>query len=258
MAAGYAHTVGLRQDGTIVCWGLNDSGQCNSPSGTFTKVTAAYRHSGGLRTDGTIAVWGGLSPVVPPGAFVDIGSGELWMVGQRPDGTLESWGDHAFIAGPPPAGSFKSVAVGKIPFAICLRHDGTLLYWGFASPTLAAVPSGSFVAVSAGSNFAIAIRADGSVAAWGTNNVNGPLNVPPGLFSSITASYEWGAAVRLCYANCDDSTVAPMLTANDFQCFLNRFAAQDPKANCDGSTGAPQLTANDFQCFLNKYATGCS
>ena len=27
-------------------------------------------------------------------------------------------------------------------------------------------------------------------------------------------------------------------------------------ANCDGSTGAPLLTANDFQCFLNKYAAG--
>ncbi|MBX3377739.1 MAG: hypothetical protein KF678_12135 [Phycisphaeraceae bacterium] len=29
-------------------------------------------------------------------------------------------------------------------------------------------------------------------------------------------------------------------------------------ANCDASTGNPLLTANDFQCFLNKYATGCS
>lgn len=28
-----------------------------------------------------------------------------------------------------------------------------------------------------------------------------------------------------CYANCDTSTVAPFLTANDFQCFLNKFAA---------------------------------
>ena len=29
-------------------------------------------------------------------------------------------------------------------------------------------------------------------------------------------------------------------------------------ANCDGSTGTPALTANDFQCFINKYAGGCS
>ncbi len=61
-----------------------------------------------------------------------------------------------------------------------------------------------------------------------------------------------------CYANCDGSTSAPLLTANDFQCFLNAFAANDTYANCDGSTSAPLLTANDFQCFLNTYAAGCS
>ena len=61
-----------------------------------------------------------------------------------------------------------------------------------------------------------------------------------------------------CYANCDESGVAPILTPNDFQCFLNKFAAGDPYANCDGSTGAPNLTPNDFQCFLNRFAAGCS
>ncbi|MBX3376151.1 MAG: immunoglobulin domain-containing protein [Phycisphaeraceae bacterium] len=61
-----------------------------------------------------------------------------------------------------------------------------------------------------------------------------------------------------CYANCDGSTGSPILTANDFQCFLNKYAANNTYANCDGSTGTPLLTANDFQCFLNKYAAGCS
>jgi hypothetical protein len=60
-----------------------------------------------------------------------------------------------------------------------------------------------------------------------------------------------------CYANCDGSAVVPVLTANDFQCFLNTYAAGSTAANCDGSTVNPVLTANDFQCFLNKYAAGC-
>jgi hypothetical protein len=60
-----------------------------------------------------------------------------------------------------------------------------------------------------------------------------------------------------CYANCDGSTGTPRLTANDFQCFINKFAAQDPYANCDGSTSLPTLTANDFTCFLNSFAAGC-
>jgi hypothetical protein len=70
----------------------------------------------------------------------------------------------------------------------------------------------------------------------------------------------WGTspAGSACYANCDGSTYSPVLTPNDFQCFLNAYAASSPSANCDSSTGAPALTPNDFQCFLNAYAAGCS
>jgi hypothetical protein len=60
------------------------------------------------------------------------------------------------------------------------------------------------------------------------------------------------------YANCDHSTAPPVLNVNDFQCFLNTFAAQDPAANCDGSTVPPLLNVNDFQCFLNAFAAGCT
>jgi hypothetical protein len=60
-----------------------------------------------------------------------------------------------------------------------------------------------------------------------------------------------------CYANCDNSTTPPVLNANDFQCFLNKFAAGDTYANCDHSTAPPTLNANDFQCFLNQFAAGC-
>jgi hypothetical protein len=52
--------------------------------------------------------------------------------------------------------------------------------------------------------------------------------------------------------------VAPILNVNDFQCFLNRYAAADTYANCDNSTMPPVLNVNDFQCFLNTYAAGCS
>jgi hypothetical protein len=61
-----------------------------------------------------------------------------------------------------------------------------------------------------------------------------------------------------CYANCDGSTVQPVLNANDFQCFLNKFASGDPYANCDGSTVPPTLNVNDFMCFLNEFAAGCN
>jgi hypothetical protein len=62
---------------------------------------------------------------------------------------------------------------------------------------------------------------------------------------------------QVCYPNCDASTQPPVLNANDFLCFLNRFAAQDPYANCDGSTTSPALNALDFSCFLTAFAAAC-
>jgi len=60
-----------------------------------------------------------------------------------------------------------------------------------------------------------------------------------------------------CYPNCDGSTVPPILNVNDFICFQQKYAANDPYANCDGSTVAPVLNVNDFICFQQKYAAGC-
>jgi hypothetical protein len=61
-----------------------------------------------------------------------------------------------------------------------------------------------------------------------------------------------------CYANCDASTVTPVITPNDFSCFIAAYAADLPSANCDGSCGEPRLTPNDFACFLQAYSAGCS
>lgn len=64
--------------------------------------------------------------------------------------------------------------------------------------------------------------------------------------------------VPSCYPNCDSSISPPTLNANDFLCFLNRFAAGQSYANCDASTLPPVHNANDFLCFLNAFAAGCS
>jgi hypothetical protein len=67
----------------------------------------------------------------------------------------------------------------------------------------------------------------------------------------------WRGCTAPCYANCDDSTIEPILNVADFSCFLSRFAAQDPYANCDQSTLEPTLNIADFSCFLQKFAAGC-
>jgi hypothetical protein len=69
-----------------------------------------------------------------------------------------------------------------------------------------------------------------------------------------------------CYANCDQSTTAPILNVEDFSCFINEFAAAQSLsqqqqvahyANCDQSTTAPVLNVEDFSCFINRFAAGC-
>jgi hypothetical protein len=69
---------------------------------------------------------------------------------------------------------------------------------------------------------------------------------------------EVGPVVAACYANCDQSTAAPVLNVGDFTCFLQRFAAGEPYANCDQSTSAPVLNVGDFTCFLQRFAAGCN
>lgn len=81
-------------------------------------------------------------------------------------------------------------------------------------------------------------------------------SVTTGGTHSISAGF-WIGIPTACYANCDGSSGTPVLTANDFQCFLNAFSAGQSYSNCDGSTVAPILTANDFQCYPNAYAAGC-
>jgi len=61
-----------------------------------------------------------------------------------------------------------------------------------------------------------------------------------------------------CYANCDGTTIPPILNVSDFICFQTRYAAGNPYANCDGSTIPPILNVSDFVCYLTKYAAGCS
>jgi hypothetical protein len=74
------------------------------------------------------------------------------------------------------------------------------------------------------------------------------------------------STAAVCYANCDNSTVPPILNVEDFTCFINEFAAgsQLPHAqqinhyaNCDASTTAPVLNVEDFTCFINRFAAGC-
>ncbi len=86
------------------------------------------------------------------------------------------------------------------------------------------------------------------------------LDLSPGQSQTVSSTFAFNIdllATPACYANCTGNTDAPLLTASDFTCFLNKFRAGDSYANCTGNTDAPLLTASDFTCFLNSFRAGC-
>ena len=54
------HSLAIRVDGSIACWGLNDCGQAppDGVPGNFVAIAAGDNHSLALRVDGSIACWG--------------------------------------------------------------------------------------------------------------------------------------------------------------------------------------------------------
>lgn len=59
VAAGTGHSVGLRKDGTVVATGDNADGQCNVETWTdIIAIAAGYKHTVGLRSDGTVVAAG--------------------------------------------------------------------------------------------------------------------------------------------------------------------------------------------------------
>ena len=185
VAAGGFHSLGLGEDGTLYTWGNNSSGQLGNGTsqstatptpvpGTYTQLAAGYSYSLGLRADGTLYTWGSNR------------SGQLG----------NTVNNASSIANPTPtqvAGTYAQVAAGN-SHSLALRADGSLVTWGFngngelgsstnvgtytANPTPTATGTALTTrSMAAGASFALAVRADGTLWAWGDNSY-GQLGLP--------------------------------------------------------------------------------
>jgi hypothetical protein len=85
----------------------------------------------------------------------------------------------------------------------------------------------------------------------------------PGRDRVVLDSMRIMASTGACYADCDGSAA---LNVNDFICFQGAFAEAielpyekqvGHYANCDGNAEPPVLTVNDYVCFLTRFAGGC-
>ncbi len=192
IGAGNYHSLALQADGTLWAWGYNNYGQLGngtltgstvanptptSITGSYTQVAAGIYHSLALRADGTLWTWGNndrgqlgttvgfqsapvTSPTQATGTYVQIAVGGFHSLGLTASGALYAWGSND--------NSQLSNAASTTP--------GTSVN----TPILV---TGTYSRVAAGNAHSLALRADGTLWAWGSNS-NGQL----GIGSTTTAS----------------------------------------------------------------------
>ncbi|MBI2094179.1 MAG: chitobiase/beta-hexosaminidase C-terminal domain-containing protein [Candidatus Omnitrophica bacterium] len=171
VAGGGAHSLAVKQDGTVWAWGSNRYGQLGDNSTTDRRepvpvaglnnvslVAAGTTHSLAIKTDGTVWTWGHNRS------------------GQLGNGTMTDSAIPVLIVG---FSGVKALAAGD-DFSVALKTDGTVWTWGDNSYGQLGMGGISFSAVPVRVNSLQNIRSiaagayhvlasDGGVWAWGRN-----------------------------------------------------------------------------------------
>ncbi|MBN1817027.1 MAG: hypothetical protein JW828_06675 [Sedimentisphaerales bacterium] len=213
VAAGRAFTIALLKDGSLTAVGRGVEGQTTVPAGNnYVFISAGAFHGVALKSDKTIAAWGkyltanAASPV--GNDFKAVDAGMYFDLAIREDGSLHAWGENQdnVITDLPAGNDFIAVSAGgSDPFGaalyqhgMALRKNGTIAVWGDDTfrQVSDAPTEGGFIAIAAGGTFCAAIKADGSLIAWGENTV-GQTVVPSGnAFARIAAGTDHGLALE--------------------------------------------------------------
>jgi len=172
ISAGMYHSLGLKQDGSIVGWGDNYYSQCNvpSPNSGFIAISAGEYHSLGLKQDGSIVAWGdnnaGQRSIPSPNSgFIAISAGGYHSLGLKQNGSIVAWGYNAYgqCNIPSPNTGFIAISAGG-RHSLGLKQDGSIVGWGDNDYGQRNVPSPNtgFIAISAGGYHSLALKTEES------------------------------------------------------------------------------------------------
>ena len=173
VAAGYAHVVGLRSDGTVVAVGDNFFGQCNIGGWTdIVQVAAGAVHTVGVKADDTVVAVGTDSfGQLNVGSWTDITqvvAGDHNTVGLMSNGTVVALGYNYY--GQCDVGGWKNIIQVAVSLyhTVGLKKDGTVVAVGDNSYGQCDVDGWTDITeVAAGGGHTVGLKKDGTVVAVG-------------------------------------------------------------------------------------------
>ncbi len=203
VAAGAAHTLGLRADSRVVAVGRNTYGQCNVGDWIgIGQVAAGGDHTLGLKSDGTVVAVGrndhGQCNVGDWTNIVQVAGGGMHTIGLKSSGTVVAVGqneqEQCNVGG---WTDIVQVAAGW-SHTLGLRSDGTVLAAGRNTYGECDVEGwADIIQVGAGAYHSLGIRANGTVVAVGwdisrqTSGVGGWIDVV-----QVAGGYEHSVGLR--------------------------------------------------------------
>jgi len=182
VAAGSAHTVGLKSDGTVVAVGRNNFGQCDVGGWTdITQVAAGGTHTVGLKSDGTVVAVGyNYDGQCDVGGWTDItqvAAGSAHTVGLKSDGTVVAVGRND--DGQCNVGGWTDITqvAAGLYHTVGLKSDGTVVAVGRNDDGQCNVGGWTdIIRVATSYYHTVGLKSDGTVVAVG-NNSFGQCNV---------------------------------------------------------------------------------
>jgi hypothetical protein len=187
LCAGWHHTVGLKEDGTVVAVGWNADGQLDVSGWTNIKsIAAGCHHTVGLKEDGTVVAvgqyWHGELDVSGWTNIKSIAAGYNHTVGLKEDGTVVAVGENRNgeldVSG---WTNIKSIAAGDY-HTVGLKEDGTVVAVGSNWGQLDFSGWTNIKSIAAGLCYTVGLKEDGTVVAvgdnsWGQLDVSGWTNI---------------------------------------------------------------------------------
>ncbi|MGO8669784.1 MAG: fibronectin type III domain-containing protein [Capsulimonadaceae bacterium] len=179
IAGGAYHSLALQPGGVVWAWGENSTGQLGNGSTSNSDVSVQVSQSTGLTNATSIAAGGYHSLAIQQG-------GAVWAWGDNFWGELGNNSTTNSSVPVPVTGLTGITAIaGGGYHSLALQSDGSVWAWGFnaygqvglpaLSPIESTVPveiAGltGITAIAGGGDHSLALRADGTVWAWGYNN----------------------------------------------------------------------------------------